>query len=179
MNTTTKVIISGLVAVIVVMYGFLLLRPTTTFQLGGATLAPAGTTNSTQNIAQATITTGVATSTYASFYNSSADRVIETVYYNLCSTCGTTGTTTPILYVGTSTNPTAFTDVNGALSITSANFILASTISTGTPYFSTSTSAFMNASNPAIRIWPSGTYLNVIATSSTITGIVGVRYWQD
>lgn len=131
--------------------------------------SPTGATWSTSKVALQSFTgvTIAPNTVVASFYNSDAtDRVISSVDGYIGSLTSPAVT----LYVATSTSATATTTtqyiVNGLVLGTSGNLYLASTTPSG-----------VTADNQ--RIWPAGTYLDVVtSTTTTATGVIGVKYFS-
>lgn len=174
MTTTKKSIISAIVALIVIVAGYFGINQN---QTGDAT----GDTQSTSKISQIVMNGGSSATTtvnsaWASLYNGDSNaRIIQDIYYSIS---GLETNFYGSLLAGTST--TAGTLI-GVSSIFNSGILSTSTTMI---YTSTSTSGAMSTA-PGFRVWPAGTYLNVIASSTvtsgttttlTGTGIIGVKY---
>ncbi len=167
MNTLSKIVISVLSAIVVVLYAYILFHSGVTKLV--AAPSPTGTTGTTQFVAQQVFLNS--TTTWASFFNGGGDRIISDVYtVNIAG-----GTTTVTLQLATSSTPDAIRDVNGS---NNTNLIFSLLTGSSTSYMSTSSTNQMS-NTPAVRIWPTGSYLDFSGATGTMTGVIGVRYFQD
>lgn len=173
MDKTTKIIVGVLVAAIVLLAGYIIIHPSTTIRFGGvAAPSPAGTTGTIKLLNQQVIASP-ATTTWASFYNGGADRIVSDVFFvNLAG-----GTSTVWMAVATSSSPTTLVDVNGN-TMPAANYIFGALVGSSSPYLA-STTPGSSGTTPALRLWSSGSYLNFQAATGTQTGLIGVTYFQD
>lgn len=168
MNKTSKIVTGLLVACLAFMYVYILMHPTTTVTLGGASSAT-GTTFGTARIAagvyNATFSATGSDVIFSALNTDSTDRVITSVVGTFSGPLSITS-----LYMATSTSATA---------TTTTSYILNNGVSSANSLFllSTTSPTLVSASGDQYRIWPTGTYLNfMLGTTSTTTGMIGVTY---
>ena len=168
MKTSTKIVVSALVALAVVMGAWIYFSG---HQKVGGTVSPAGATFGTARIAMGVINgtfSATGSNVILSLYNSDAtDRVISSVDGYLYGPFASM-----TVYMATSTSATA---------TTTSSYIVNDVFATTANYYLSTTSPrlVVNGGTTAdqYRIWPAGTYLDfMLGTTSTTTGMLGVKF---
>lgn len=169
-----KYIVGAIVVLVVVFFGVRLLNPS-------VPVTAVGDISNSAKIAQIVLNGGSAATTtvntiFASLFNGDSNgRVIQEVYYNIS---GLETNYFGSLLIGTSTLPTG-------LATTSTMYNSGNLATSTVVIYNASTSPGASGTTAALRLWPSGTYLNFTSsstqtsgTTTTLTGsgIIGVKY---